>query len=614
MGRRIEEGNTEGKRTMKKPGSKRWWVIGATIIVVTTGYVFFWGGDTSAESEVPTFTVQRGSLQINVLQGGEIRALKNYEVKSEIEYPTKILSLIPEGYMITEEDVKDGKVLVELDGSELKDKITTHEIDFQTTVASYIDVDENREIVRSENQSLVRDVKTAAMFALMDFEKYLGKGVAMSILKSRGLPENTDVFEKHCAALEADSKPVVGKVVIKEDEDNSSAKPPVAASAKKVIAPAVRTDFVKFLDASTSTDGEAQQKLGQLKGELLLHQGELSLAKQTLESSGQLASKSFITKSALENDQVTFEKVQLSVRTAEVALDLFRKYEFSKQCEQFLSAYQEALDKLRRTLRANRSKMAQAESKFETAKRRYEMELVKREELERQLKACVIKAVQPGLVAYGPINGGYRINEPIEEGAAVRLRQTILTIPDMEGMGVHVSVHESQVKKVKIGQRVRVRVDAEPGKELYGQVAELAVLPDSTSSRYTPNLKVYPCSVHIDGAHDWLKPGMNAKVEIIVSDLADVLYVPVQAIEVESDRHFCYVNTGTDLQRREIATGSFNDDFIEILKGLQSGENVALTIPKRSVLEDGLDTPPARKTPQPDRGDKRAKKAVAAAL
>jgi multidrug efflux pump subunit AcrA (membrane-fusion protein) len=258
--------------------------------------------------------------------------------------------------------------------------------------------------------------------------------------------------------------------------------------------------------------------------------------------------------------------------------------------------------------------MAQAESRFETAKRRYEMELAKREELERQLKACVIRAVQPGLVAYGPINSGIRYNEPIEEGAAVRLRQTILTIPDMEGMGVHVSVHESQVKKVKIGQRVRVRVDAEPGKELYGQVAELAVLPDSTSSRYTPNLKVYPCSVHIDGAHDWLKPGMNAKVEIIVSDLADVLYVPVQAIEVENDRHFCYVNGSGELERREVATGSFNDDFIQVLKGLQPGENVALTIPKRSVLEESMDTPGAAKSAKPDKGDKKAKKAVAAAL
>jgi multidrug efflux pump subunit AcrA (membrane-fusion protein) len=254
--------------------------------------------------------------------------------------------------------------------------------------------------------------------------------------------------------------------------------------------------------------------------------------------------------------------------------------------------------------------MAQAESKFETAKRRYEMELAKKEDLERQLKACVIKAQQPGLVAYGPITAGSsaRYNEPIEEGAAVRLRQTILTIPDMEAMGVHVSVHESQVKKVRIGQRVRVRVDAEPGKELYGQVAEVAVLPDSSSSRYTPNLKVYPCSVHIDGVNDWLKPGMNAKVDIIVNDLADVMYVPVQAIEVESDHHYCYVNNGSELVRRQIDTGSFNDEFIEVVKGLELGENVALTLPKRTSLDNDSEPAPAKEADK----DAKAKKAVAA--
>lgn len=64
-------------------------------------------------------------------------------------------------------------------------------------------------------------------------------------------------------------------------------------------------------------------------------------------------------------------------------------------------------------------------------------------------------------------------NESIEEGATVRLRQTILTIPDMTQMGVHVNVHESQVKKVKVGQPVLVKVDAEPGKVLEGRVAEL---------------------------------------------------------------------------------------------------------------------------------------------
>lgn len=605
---------------MSKSGSsKRWWIIGAAVVAVGTGAALLQPSG-STTTDVPTFAVQRGNLQINVLQGGEIRALKNFEVKSEIEYPTKIMSLIPEGYMITEDDIKEGKVLVELDGSELKDKITTHEIDFQTTVAAYIDADENREIVASENQSLVRDAKTVGLFALMDFEKYLGKHVAVSVLKLRGLPETPESFEKLVATLESASRPTINGTVkdlaAADDKEKPEAPKPIAAAGKKALSPVIaKIDYAKLLEDDTTGDGDAKQKLGQLKGDLLLHQGEMSLSKQTLEASTKLAERTFITRTALENDQVNFEKVKLSVKTSEVALELFRKYEFPKQLELYLSAYQEALNKLQRTIRANRSKMAQAASRFETAKRRYEMELAKKEDLERQLKACVIRAVQPGLVAYGPINNGVRFNEPIEEGAAVRLRQTILTIPDMAAMGVHVSVHESQIKKVKLGQRVRVRVDAEPGKELYGTVAEVAVLPDSSSSRYTPNLKVYPCNVHIDGLQDWLKPGMNAKVEIIVSDLADVMYVPVQAIEVENDHHFCYVNTGNDLERREINTGAFNDEFIEVLKGLNPGENVALTLPKRTVLE--VDSSSSDRPAIPEAGakdeEKKNKKTVAAA-
>ena len=232
--------------------------------------------------------------------------------------------------------------------------------------------------------------------------------------------------------------------------------------------------------------------------------------------------------------------------------------------------------------------MAQAETRFQTSKRRYEMQLAKTEELERQLKACTIKATQQGLVAYGDLDAGasYNYSNSIEEGASVRLRQTILTIPDMAQMGVMVKIHESQVKKVKVGQPVLIRVDAEPGKVLEGRVAELALLPDSSSSRYTPNLKVYPANIHIIGNQPWLKPGMNAKAEIIVDQLAEVLYVPVQSIEVEADQHFCYIRNNGKLERRSIKTGVFNDEFIEVRDGLQSGESVALSLPKRANTEE----------------------------
>ncbi|MCE2694891.1 MAG: efflux RND transporter periplasmic adaptor subunit [Verrucomicrobiaceae bacterium] len=583
---------------MKKGKTIKGLVAAGTIAAL--GVVGFWliSGKGDDNQQVPTFVVQRGPLEINVLQGGEIRALQNNEVKSEIEIPTKILSLIPEGYLITEEDVKEGKVLIELDNTDLKTKIQNHEIEFQTTVSAYIDADENREIQKSENQSLVRDTKQVGVFALMDFEKYLGRDVTAAILSAASLPHDVDAFEKYADVLETQANTPVATDVA-QTKSSSSAKPK-ASSKTALTTPSERIDFTPYLEQKVDSDGEAQQKLRQLEDELLLRRSELAVAKQKAEASKRLADKKFIAQAQLENDQVTLEKVKLAGKTAETQLALFKKYEFSKQCSTLLSGYQEALNKLQRTIRMNRSRMAQAETRFSTAKRRYEMELTQREDLERQLKACVVKATVPGLVAYGDLNAGssYNYNYPIEEGAAVRLRQTMLTIPDMSQMGVKVNVHESQMKKVRIGQPVKVRVDAEPGKELDGRVAELAILPDSSSSRYTPNLKVYPCTIHINGYHPWMKPGMNAKVEIIVDQLADVLYVPVQSVEVEADQHFCYISNDGALERREISTGLFNDEFIEVRNGLQGGEAVALALPKKSELEsNGPDRPKQESAP-----------------
>jgi multidrug resistance efflux pump len=617
---------------MKKLFRSRTGLITMTVAVVA-GIVWFVTRNGGTDmTDVPLIPVQKGSIQINVLQGGEIRALQNYEVKSEIEMPTKILSLIPEGYRITDEDVKNGKVLIELDSADLKDKITQHEIDFQTTVATYIDADEARAIQVSDNQSLSRDAEQAMRFAMMDFERYMGKEVAPAVLQMRKVPYNQAELDRYVGKLNAikprltaleenaEEKPATDPLAATEEKDKPDEKEKPAEQTAENTAEdesnAPRVDFLSYLTNDKLGDGEAQQKLRQLTNDVLLQTSELSVAKQKFEASDRLAAKDFITKSTLQIDKVNFDKAGLTLQTADTALDLFKKYEFPKQAEQYLSAYEEALKKLQRTLRANRSRMAQVESRFQTAKRRYEVELSRKEELDRQLKAAVIKATVPGLIAYGSHSSrNYNNNDAIEEGAAVRFRQTLLTIPDMTAMSVAVSVHESQVKKVRLGQPCRVVVDAEPGKTLEGTVAQVAVLPDSTSSRYTPNLKVYPAVIHIAGEHDWLKPGMNAKVEIIVDQLDDILYVPVQSVEVENDHYFTYVKDGGTLQRREIKTGQFNDEFIEVKGGLNLGEEVALALPKRQNLESNPEPTPAGPGKKKDatKGPIKEKKGLAAA-
>ncbi len=98
-------------------------------------------------------------------------------------------------------------------------------------------------------------------------------------------------------------------------------------------------------------------------------------------------------------------------------------------------------------------------------------------------------------------------------------------------------------------------------------------------------MKVYRTTVKIVGEHDWIRPGMTAKVEILVNHLADVIYVPIQAVNPIEDKKVCYVVNGSTPEKREVEVGEFNDDFIEVKKGIKEGEKVCLRTPVG--LEEG---------------------------
>ena len=74
---------------------------------------------------------------------------------------------------------------------------------------------------------------------------------------------------------------------------------------------------------------------------------------------------------------------------------------------------------------------------------------------------------------------------------------------------------------------------------------------------------------------------MSAEVEILVDRLEDVVYVPVQAVTYYDDQRVVYVAGRGAPQRRPIEVGSFSDSFIEIVSGLEEGEQVLLLPPQQ---------------------------------
>jgi multidrug efflux pump subunit AcrA (membrane-fusion protein) len=226
---------------------------------------------------------------------------------------------------------------------------------------------------------------------------------------------------------------------------------------------------------------------------------------------------------------------------------------------------------------------------MKAAEGRYHIECDQRQELSDQYSNCVIRAKRQGLVVYGGSDdrrffGG---EEQIREGATVRERQSIITIPDMTKMSVKVKIHESHIKKVRKGQKARIQVDAFPDEKLTGEVIKVGVLPDSGNRWMNPDLKVYITSVAVDGVREWLKPGMSAKVEILVKELPNVIYLPIQAVVPLNGKQYCFLPNGGKPTQREVEVGEFNDEFIEIKRGIKEGEKVLLSAPVGTQSDTG---------------------------
>ncbi|MDG2249711.1 MAG: HlyD family efflux transporter periplasmic adaptor subunit [Gammaproteobacteria bacterium] len=352
-------------------------------------------------------------------------------------------------------------------------------------------------------------------------------------------------------------------------------------------------DFTQYADMDKLEDGEAKQQLRGLQDELQVSQEEYLLAQDRIEGQRRLEARGFITPTELEAEELNLSKARNKEAEKETALKLYIQYTFPKDAEQRLSDFENAIMAYQRQLKENIAEKAQEEARFSSAERKYNLERVKLADIEEQIELATIVAQRPGLVVYGAADQnqmryrGSSSQEAIQEGATVRERQAILTIPDMREMAVKTNIHESAVQRVAVGQKVRVSIDAFPDINLMGVVTKVAVVADSANSFMNPDLKVYPTTIKIDGIHDWLRPGMSSEVEILVNNLADVVYVPVQAVTYWDEQRVVYVDAGGSPERREVEIGTFSESFIEITSGLREGEKVLLLPPQQNLRDMG---------------------------
>jgi len=112
---------------------------------------------------------------------------------------------------------------------------------------------------------------------------------------------------------------------------------------------------------------------------------------------------------------------------------------------------------------------------------------------------------------------------------------SMITITPTEGTGsnleVVASIDQADIAQVKIGQKVNITLDAYPDEHSSGTV-RLVALQGTTAS----NVTTFKVTVAVEQASDKLRSGMNANIDIVVAEAANVLTVPSEAIKTRGTK------------------------------------------------------------------------------
>lgn len=172
---------------------------------------------------------------------------------------------------------------------------------------------------------------------------------------------------------------------------------------------------------------------------------------------------------------------------------------------------------------------------------------------------AVIKAPFDGLIGFRDIG----------VGAYVKPGEDLVTLDDLDTIKVEFRLGENMIDKIKIGDKVTLEIDGFPDSVYEASINAIDTNVDAAAH----SVRVRAL---LDNKEDLFKPGLFAKVKVMLSSHGDVLLVPEAAVESRGSQEFVYIVVDGIAKRMSVKTGGRNGEKVEILAGLEPGQKVVI--------------------------------------
>jgi HlyD family secretion protein len=316
----------------------------------------------------------------------------------------------------------------------------------------------------------------------------------------------------------------------------------------QVIAQIERTDFLQKVSEIEAKVAQAKAQLSELEAGTRTE--ELRQAEETVRQA----------QSKFENARLHWERIEA----------LFKRQVISKK-EMDSAAMEYTVAEAQLTSSQQNLKLLQEGARREvregTLAKLKEMEAILEQE-KTHLKNTKVTAPFRGEIS----------RKHVDAGALVSSSTPLVILVHTETLKIVANVLEKDIPLLKPGMKAKVWVESYPDKVFDGKVEKI-------NSALELSTRTLQAEIYIPNPNRFLKPGMFANVEIVLLEKPQTLVIPREAILETGSEMSVFVVEGKQAVRRSIILGYEQNRMVEVLKGLNQGDQVI--IKGQQLIKDG---------------------------
>lgn len=167
----------------------------------------------------------------------------------------------------------------------------------------------------------------------------------------------------------------------------------------------------------------------------------------------------------------------------------------------------------------------------------------------------------------------------------------IMYIANTSTKQILAKVDETDIGQIQVGQDATFTVDTYTDKTFTAHVSKISQTDTSntwnttgssssgsSSSSSSASVIYYYVTLDVDDPGDELRLGMTARVDINTAEKPDAMVVPIAALKTnDKGSYVLRVNANGQSEQVPVTTGIYSDEYVEILSGLNVGDNVSIT-------------------------------------